>query len=180
MPQRSVLQRRLVSDYLLYPYGKWRHGRLVAQTTERNPTHSYTSFLRVPGQYEALLGPVLDHLGVDPMRRTTDGELQITVLAGSTGAEAYTIAAVLAHAVPDLAFRMDCSDLGEDNIERARQATYSRADVNRSRLPVDLSAVMFEPGGDNLTVQSGIRERVTFATADIVDGDLTTVHAPST
>ena len=174
---RQVVRRDLVYGYLLYPYGRRKQKALVG-TADFSQNHLYTACLRLPAQYDVLLGPVLDHVGVDPDGRR-DTPLKITVLAGSIGAEAYTLSAVLGAAVPDLDFEIECSDLHEETVARSRKGLYDESEVLRHQPPASLIGAMFDVGPDGYEVKDAVRSRVSFVQADIVNDDLTHVHAPS-
>lgn len=174
---RRAVERDLVYGYLLYPWGVRRHRTLNAGA-DRSQTHLYTAFFRVPAQYDVLLGSALDHVGVSADGRR-DEPLRVAVLAGSIGAEVWTLAAVLGTAVPHLRVEIDCSDLHPETVDQARRGEYDVADVLRGTMPAGLVDTMFVRHGDRFVVRDELRDRVRFFTADIVNDDLTEQHRPA-
>jgi chemotaxis methyl-accepting protein methylase len=174
---RRIMQRDLIYGYALYGYGVRRHRALTADAA-RSQTHVYTAFYRLPTQFDALLGPVLDQVGVEGDGHR-DGPLQISVLAGSIGAEAYTLAAVLMAAVPECDFEIECSDLHDETVARAREGRYAAAEVLAQRLPDGLVTALFDRDGEQFVVKDTVRSRVRFFTADIVNADLAALHQAS-
>ena len=67
----------------------FRHKISLVTDTRENST--FTGFFRLPTQFEALSGPVLDFL----LPEQTPKNLKIAVIGCSNGSEAYTIASVL-------------------------------------------------------------------------------------
>ncbi|MEZ5409742.1 MAG: CheR family methyltransferase [Acidimicrobiales bacterium] len=167
----------LLYGVLLYGYGQRRHRRLSA-TAPRTDHHTYTAFYRLPAQFDALLGPVLDHVGVGSDGRRTE-PVRISVLAGSIGAEAYTIAGVLRRALPDLDFEIECSDLHPDTVDRAEAGVYQADEVLRHGIPAALVDALFVREGDTFTVRDDVRRSVRFFTADILDDGLAARHSRS-
>ncbi|MGI9611747.1 MAG: CheR family methyltransferase [Acidimicrobiales bacterium] len=174
---RQFTKRELVYGYLCYPFGK-RRQQTLADGAERSQEHLYTAFYRLPAQLQALIGPVLDHAGVDEEGCRTD-PLRISVVAGSIGAEVYTIASVLAAAVPDLPVEIECSDLHESVLESARRATYEPTKVLRRGVPTSFVDATFERRDGSIVVREPIRSQVRFSTANIVDDDLASLHQRS-
>lgn len=78
-----------------YPY---RHQWVLLFGDRQN--YTFTQFVRLPHQGEALAGPVVDFL-----RPHADGEpLRIVVFGCSNGAEPYSMASILASRRPTLPF----------------------------------------------------------------------------
>lgn len=174
---RRLLKRDMFYGVLLYRYGQRRHRHLVASAA-RSDSHTYTAFYRLPAQFDALLGPVLDHIGVGCDGRR-DKPVRISVLAGSIGAEAYTIAAVLSRALPDLTFEIECSDLHVDTVARAEAGEYHRDEVLGRGIPDALVEALFTREGDTFRVRDDVRRRVRFFTADVLAEDLSVRHTLS-
>ncbi|MFV8819487.1 CheR family methyltransferase [Haliea sp. E17] len=162
------IKRNILYDLLLYPYGQKRHRQLTAEA-ERNNHHTHTSFYRSPGQLEALVGPVVQYL----LQGRNPGKLIINIFAGSSGAEAYTMASVLVHAFPGLDFHINCSDLHSDKVEEAKLARFSLQQITQG-LPIPLLFLekTFDRTGDCYTVKPGLSKHVSFSCSDIISGKL--------
>jgi len=108
---RDFLRTDIYYNLILYPLVSRKQRKLLAECRP-NQSHTYTSFNRSPGQLEALIGPVLNFItqGAHSPGQTP---LQINVMAGSIGAEAYTLASTLLTLRPDVDFHIHCSDLHE-------------------------------------------------------------------
>lgn len=164
---RSKLYYGLLYGVLLRSRAKARHRACVARA-ERSDSHTYTSFYRSPPQLAALTGPVVDHVTASA---TT--EVSILILAGSNGAEAYTIASELIARRPDLAFSIVATDLHEETVAQGAAATYTMDEITQDQhVPVDFIDRTFDQVGDRYTVKEHIRSRVTFARADLLDPSL--------
>jgi len=137
-----------------------------ARHFETRESFAFTQFLRLPTQYDALTGPVIDHV-TGPGR---GAPLQIVVLGCSTGAEAYSISSVLLLRHPALDFVIDAYDIDPVVVEQARSAVYDRKWVlgNRVITPEFVSAT-FDESADRLTVKPAIAEKVRFHLCDILD-----------
>ena len=92
----------------------------VALHFEDRPAFTYTQFVRLPTQYAALTGPVLDFVGSAAPDRT----LRVVVVACSNGAEPYSIASQLRMRRPRLDFEIEAIDIDAGVIEVAKAATY--------------------------------------------------------
>lgn len=142
-------------------YRRIRHRMTLRLSRRQNRT--FTRFMRVPGQYEALTGPVLEHVC---RPRTT--ALRVLVVGCSNGAEAYTIAAVLRRSAPDLAVSVLGCDIEAQALEQARAARYAAEEViDNPLLPPGFAAETFdvEPDG-GYRVKREIAERVRFERGD--------------
>ncbi len=88
----------------------------------------------------------------------------------ATGEEAYTIALLLADALGEERFRervkVFATDVDEDALERARQATYDRSQLKE--LPQPLLDRYFEGSGDRRSVVKDLRRSVIFGRNDLV------------
>jgi len=138
-----------------------------ARHFERRESFTFTQFLRLPTQYDALSGPVIEYV-VGPHRKTP---LRIVVLGCSIGAEAYSISSVLQIRHPKLDFAIDAHDIDPVVLEMARSAEYDRKWVlgNRVMTPEFVSST-FDEAADRLTVKPAIAARVRFHVSDILDG----------
>ena len=143
----------------------WRHQWVLHFGARENVT--FTQFMRLPHQYEALAGLVVDLLSDG---RAPDRPLRFIVVGCSNGAEPYSIASVLLHRRPGLAFDILASDLEAAMIEKAKTARYTSRDVNMmAELDASFVGRTFEPDGDDFVVRPEIRARVSFAVADVLD-----------
>lgn len=154
-----------------------RYRRLRHRLTLLGPRRSlpFTQFLRVPDQFAALAGPVLRIL----RDRGAGADLRIVVVGCSTGAEAYTIASVLAHARPRLAFRIVACDLDPDLVARARAGRYWAKEVHDNpRVDADFIDRTFVRRTGGYAVRAELQDHVEFLVADLLDPALA-VHLGS-
>lgn len=165
----SAFKRRVFYDTLMYPYGARRH-KQVLDSEERSNVHTFTRFYRLPEQLEALAGPVLNFVGDG---RVPD-HVRALVLAGSTGAEAYTIASVLSANHPTLSFHIDSSDLHQELVDLATAGVYPRADVFADqRVPKSFVTRTFQPTeGNTLSVRPELKTKISFTQSDLLDDGL--------
>lgn len=162
------LRTRLVPDIVLYPYGIWRH-RQLRHNAVRSASHTYTCFLRSPAQLDALAGPVLRMLAADSGKH----RLSIHVHACSNGAEAYTLASWLSSRAPMLDFRITATDLHQEMVDKAACATYTAAEVLHSEhMTQAFLDATFDRVDERYVVKAHLRERVSFARADLLGDDL--------
>jgi two-component system CheB/CheR fusion protein len=88
----------------------------------------------------------------------------------ATGEEAYTIAILLAEALGEERFRdrvkVFATDVDDDALERARQATYPRSQLKDA--PEHLIERYFERSGERLSVTKELRRSVIFGRNDLV------------
>ncbi len=148
----------------------WRTLRFkITLLTSQRRNYHFTSFLRMPSQFEALSGPVLEFLLKDKTRKM----LKITVLGCSTGAEAYSIAAVLRGHHPDLAFIVHAYDIDKGCIDKARGACYTSEEVLKNELLTsDFMNTTFDKGNGSYVIKEDIRKHVHFDLADALDPEL--------
>jgi chemotaxis methyl-accepting protein methylase len=138
---------------------RFRH-RITLLTDNREQSH-YTHFVRLPTQFEALCGPVLDYLELDR-------PLRIVVIGCSIGKEPYSISSELLHRRPGLDFGIDAYDLVEEVVERARTARYDDEDIaSHDAVPAEFIERTFDREGGAYIVRQPIRERVTFGQLDV-------------
>lgn len=170
------LRRRVLYDTLLFPYAAWHHRRLLA-TTDRSQGHTYTGFHRTPAQLEAICGPVLEHMGVQP---GSSRPLDILVFAGSNGAEAFTLASVLRTALPATPLRIVSTDLHEEMVARGRQARYSRDEVlHHAHVTQQFLESTFDHDASSFTVKPEIRQLVHFEQANMLESSSGQRFAPA-
>jgi chemotaxis methyl-accepting protein methylase len=138
----------------------------LALHLEKRESFTFTQFLRLPSQYDALTGPVLELLG-GPERTEP---LRVVVVGCSTGAEPYTISSVLQHRVPDLPFMIDALDYDEKVLEIAARGTYPRPTVINNRFMSDtFVSETFDQLSDRFVVKRDVAERVRFRRCDLFD-----------
>jgi len=145
-----------------------RH-RLTLMTSDRNVA-TFTGFFRLPTQFEALSGPVIDSL----FPHGTTGPVKIMVIGCSKGAEAYTIASVLKNGHPGLAFHIHAYDLNEDVIKKAKTARYMPEEVYTKRIPASSMDATFYRENGQYVIKEEIAKSVSFAVADALDPNLKT------
>jgi chemotaxis methyl-accepting protein methylase len=160
-------KHRLFYDFLMLPYALHRHRRLLRES-DRTSEHTYTCFLRAPSQLELLAGPIMAHL----MAASGRGRLDITLLACSNGAEAYTITSWLRERFPDLEFHIQASDLHQSMADRAAAGAYSADEALHSEyMTRGFQERTFDVSGGVYTVKPEIRQHVTFSQANLLDGE---------
>ncbi len=165
-----MLRKEIVYNLVYYPYANFKFQRLN-KSVARSQEHTYTAFFRSPGQISAILGPVLKYIQ-NNSERNVDEVLQINIVAGSIGAEAYTIASTLLKKHPQLQFQIHCSDLHQHTIAKSRSAEYALNEVVAEDVPEQFIRDTFDRIGDSFKVKTHIREKVTFFEADIVNDNL--------
>lgn len=165
------IRRRLFYSWLYVPVAKKKHAG-INKSIQRSQKHTYTAFNRSPGQLDALCGPVLDRLKISP----DSDRLQINILAGSIGAEAYTLASVLLFKFPYLNFHIHCSDLHDETIERSKEALYSQQEVKGFSVSDEFIRQTFLLENNKYRVKQEIREKITFFTANIVSDQLDSIY----
>jgi chemotaxis protein methyltransferase CheR len=144
-----------------YPY---RHQMVLMFDARENVT--FTQFLRLPHQGDALAGPVVDYLrpfgNAEPLR--------IVIFGCSSGAEPYSIASILASRRPEIPFQVLAMDIEQSVIDKAMTARYRREEVTKNVLFSDaFIASTFVEDDDFLEVRPELRARVTFQRADVLD-----------
>lgn len=143
---------------------------------ENRQGYTFTQFVRLPSQIDALTGPVMKFLGMP-----APGEaLRIVVIGCSSGAEPYTLSSILLERLPHLAFTIDAYDIDREVLAVARGGVYPMAQVTKNAL-VDAAfvAATFDRDGDNLVVKPRVAERVRFHAADATDPNLRAQIAPA-
>jgi len=147
-----------------YPY---RHQWVLLFGDRQN--YTFTQFVRLPHQGEALAGPVVDFLRAPDEREP----LRIVVFGCSNGAEPYSMASILASRRPEVSFHVTATDIDAAMIEKALSARYSHDEVTKNGfVGEDFVAATFNRKGEDLEVRPEIRERITFEIADVLDARL--------
>lgn len=169
------LFRRIWFDTILYPYGMYRHKRLL-KSADRSQGHTYTCFLRSPQQLEALCGPVLRHV----QEALANRPLRILLFAGSNGAEAYTIASALLSRAPQVQFHIYASDLHQEMVDQAVIGSYSADEVLHSgNIDEQFIAATFERSGERFVVRPEVRRQVSFRQCDLLADNLLREFGPA-
>ena len=127
-------------------------------------TINVSQLWRNPGEWAALAHDVLPGIA-------GSGRIRAWCAGCSYGAEAYTLAAVAAEAVPDVRVDVRGTDIDERMVARAREGRFSLADA-RDVPPAALER-WFDRSGDELVVHPDLRRRVRFEA-----GDLLRMHVP--
>ena len=147
-----------------YPY---RHQWTLLFGERQN--YTFTQFMRLPHQGNALAGPVVDFLRPDGARQP----LRIVVFGCSNGAEPYSMASVLASLRPELPFHVTATDIDAGMIEIASRARYRREEVIENEFVSEAFVERtFDRKGEELEVKPPLRERVAFRIADVLDAEL--------
>ena len=134
--------------------------------TNRATQSTTTKFFRNLQQLAALEGP-LSNL-------TKTGNLSVLVAGCSYGCEAYSLAGLLALRFPHLNWRIVGVDISRDALGVANAARYTSEyglGSARDDLAKRLEARMFDRSGDEWTVVTDIRERVSFAYGDVLSAE---------
>lgn len=173
---RQFLRTDIYYNLILYPLVSRKQHQLLARCRPCQ-SHTYTAFNRSPGQLEALIGPVLDFIARGS-GSPAQAPLQINVMAGSIGAEAYTLASTLLSLRPDIDFHIHCSDLNEATVTRGLEGIYSADEVMAGQLPERFFRNTFDRVDGFYRVKSAIRKRVTFFKADIITDPLANLYPP--
>ena len=162
-------------------YGRHVH-RVVRTYAERGQNHS-TLFLRNRAELE-LVGLLLD-------QKAHGSNLNIAVLACSTGAETYSFLWTIRSKRPDLKPNAYAVDISQEIVEFARKGVYSRYSRDVWKLPngtmtcdvfdrmTDAEiAAMFEVEGDQAKVRSWIKEGITWLCGDVGGPEIIGVLGP--
>ena len=145
----------------------WRHALVLRFQPRVN--YTYTQFLRLPHQYEALAGPVIDFLTTG---RSSARPLRIIDIGCSTGAEVYSVASVLRRLRPETGFEIIGVDIEEPVLDQARRAEYTREEVYLNRvMPEEFVQATFDRDGDTYRVKEEFRNSVTFQRGDILNDE---------
>lgn len=145
----------------------WQSMRFaMTQSYADRSDKTFTRFMRVPTQFEALTDAVVPRV----LAQKTNEALRIVVMGCSNGSEAFSIASVLCRKYPSLDFAIDAYDLSEEMIAEAKSGRYPRDQVVTAHLPSnDFVTSTFDADGDAYVVKPGIARRVSFGVADLFD-----------
>jgi len=166
---------RLIARQIPY-LGKYRDSlawkvcrHRVALTIDQRKNSTFTGFLRLPSQFEALSGPVVSYL----TEQQPSAPLRIVVMGCSNGAEAYTIASILVARCPGIEFLIDAYDINDDILAKARSACFQTDEVlNNKVLTTEFIQATFDIDHGTYRVRKDIAARVEFHTADVLSRDL--------
>jgi two-component system CheB/CheR fusion protein len=126
-----------------------------------------TGFFRDHEAWEYLRDTVLSGL---LSSRPPDSPLRVWSAGCATGEEAYTLAIVLAEMMGADEFRhrvkIYATDVDEESLSRARQASYSERDVRT--VPPELLEKYFEPQANRYVFRKDLRRSVIFGRNDLV------------
>jgi chemotaxis protein methyltransferase CheR len=154
---------------------KLRHK--VSLLTDERENSGFTGFLRLPTQFDALVGPTLTAV---QQRRGGTTPLKITVIGCSNGAEAFTISSLLTSRDPELAFRVYAYDINAESIASAKTARYRAEEIyNNKVITEEFVASTFDSDGDSYGVKPHIASRVAFEVGNVLDPALVTTAAGS-
>jgi chemotaxis protein methyltransferase CheR len=144
-----------------------RH-RISLLVDPRTNSH-FTGFLRLPTQFEALVGPVVSSLE----ERRNGSLLSICILGCSNGAEAYTVASLIRRRHPELPFTVRGYDIDAACVEQAKTARYSHDEIfNNKIMTQGFVEWTFDRDGESYRVKPRIAEHVEFAVGDVLSSDL--------
>ena len=122
-------------------------------------TINVSQLWRNPAEWAALATDVLPALAAG-------GCIRAWCAGCSYGAEAYTLAAVAAEAVPVARIDVRGTDIDERMVARAREGRFSLADARD--VPPAALARWFEADGGELVADPALRRRVRFDTGDLL------------
>jgi chemotaxis methyl-accepting protein methylase len=143
----------------------------IALRVDPRVNSTFTGFLRLPSQFEALTGPVVNYI----RKEGSNSPIRIVVMGCSNGAEAYTIASMLMARCPGIDFLIDAYDINPDICEKARSARYKAGEVlNNQLLTAEFIQATFEVRDDTYHVKERVAARTRFHVADVLDPELVT------
>src|SRR6266850_196462 len=148
----------------------WRIFRhWIALRVDPRVNSTFTGFLRLPSQFEALTGPVVNYL----KKERSSSPIRIVVMGCSNGAEVYTIASMLMARCPGIEFLIDAYDINPDICEKARSACYNAGEVlNNHLLTAEFIQATFEVRDDTYRVKENVAARAKFHIADVLSPEL--------
>lgn len=130
-------------------------------------TTNETSWFRDAQPFQALADHVVPAL-LDGRPGFGAPTLRIWSAACSSGQEPYSIAMVLADAVPHVQLRILASDLSQQMVDRARAGRYSQLEVNRG-LPAPMLVRHFTRAGADWEIAANLRQSITFQKHNLLD-----------
>jgi len=148
----------------------WQSMRFaMTQSYADRADKTFTRFMRVPTQFEALTDAVVPAV----FAQQTSDPLRIIVMGCSNGAEAFSIASVLSRKYPSLDFVIDAYDLSEAMIAQAKSGRFPRDHVDTVHPPSnDFVTSTFDAADEEYIVKPAIARRVSFGVADLFDASM--------
>ena len=122
-------------------------------------TINVSELYRNPEQYDVLRTKVLPEL-------KGPGTLKIWSAGCSYGAEAYTLACLVAETLPAQRFEIAGSDIDRRIVERAQRGRFSQADMRN--VPPPVRARYFKPDGDGWLATDALRKHLRFRVEDLL------------
>jgi two-component system CheB/CheR fusion protein len=126
-----------------------------------------TAFFRDPAAWEYLRTDVLEPMVA---AKPAGAPIRLWVAGCASGEEAYTLAILLAEILGADEFRdrvkIYATDVDEEQLNQARQATYAERDV--AAVPRELMERYFEPAGSRYVFRKELRRSVIFGRNDLV------------
>ena len=155
-------------------YKHFRHYVTLYSSERQNAT--FTLFLRLPTQFDALSGPVVDFL----LSHGNSGKLKITILGCSNGAEAFSVASILKNHHPNLNFSIHGYDIVNEMIDKANSACYTEEEVFSNKM-VTPSFVhqTFDVENGYYKIKPEITRLVHFSLGDALDPNLRNIIGDS-
>jgi chemotaxis protein methyltransferase CheR len=151
---RSFIQRRSVPTLGAYLGLLERDGHELDGFLDRL-TINVSELYRNPEQYETLRTRVIPEIAA------TGGMLRAWSAGCSFGAEPYTLACMLAEALPDTgAFEVVGSDIDRRVVDRARRGWFAGADMRN--VPQAVRERWFEPQDDGFVARTELRNHLRF------------------
>lgn len=169
--------------------------RLPHFLTARGPIRRYGDLLHTMARLQGNRAQALATLflrnrpELEMIRRLVEqkeegARLNVTVLACSTGAEAYSIAWTIKAARPDLRLTLRAVDISREAVEHARGGTYplgtlqlSGTQVLESVTPEEREQI-FDVSGDQATVKPWIRKGIEWHVGDAGDPETAAAFGP--
>jgi SAM-dependent methyltransferase len=176
-----------VGAYLLL--NRWIWNRLPPSLTTLRPMRSYGIFLHTLARLQATRKqsfgtfflrnrPELELIRRLSNQKSNGTSLKISVLACSNGAEVYSILWTIRSARPDLKVIMHAMDISKEVVAFAQKGVYSLKttelhDVSIfERMTENEMQEMFEREGDQLKIQSWIKDGIIWHLGDAGDPDI--------
>jgi chemotaxis protein methyltransferase CheR len=125
-----------------------------------------TFFFRLPRQLSKLSSEAVKHLIAPQRDKAGPRELRVWSAGCSTGEEAYTLGILFRRCAPDFDLKVVASDMNDESLELARQATYRGRSFREVRGP-SLYPWLLEDSG-NFLVSDQLRQSVTFVHHNLV------------
>jgi chemotaxis protein methyltransferase CheR len=168
----------------LTQYKRGQMERRIRSYVDRQPTPTLQGFLKQMERDRASLDGFLDRVTInvselyrnpeqyDVLRTKVLPEikggslLRIWSAGCSYGAEAYTLACLVAEALPGQRFEITGSDIDRRIVERAQRGRFSQADMRH--VPPAVRARYFKPDGDGWLANETLRGHLKFRVEDLL------------